>query len=63
MVGVPVVAADTNEKAEYLATTAYQTFLGLVRNARSQAPPPVESMDKIWTPREEAAVNLCWKCW
>jgi luciferase family oxidoreductase group 1 len=56
MVGVPVIAAESDEAAERLATTAYQTFLGLVRNARTQAPPPVESMDGLWSPQEKAAV-------
>lgn len=57
MVGVPVVAADTDQRAEYLATTAYQAFLGIIRNARTQALPPVESMQGLWAPHEEAAVK------
>lgn len=57
MIGVSVVAAETTAKAQFLATTLYQMFLGLIRNARSQAKPPVASMDALWNPAEEAAVK------
>jgi len=57
MAGLPVVAADTDGRAEHLATTAYQAFLGLVRGTPTQAPPPVKSMEGLWSPPEEAAVR------
>ena len=34
----------------------YQRFLGIVRNQRTALPPPVEDMDKIWSPGERYAV-------
>ncbi|MBB3139580.1 LLM class flavin-dependent oxidoreductase [Halomonas organivorans] len=55
MVGLPVIAADSDLQAEYLATTAYQKFLGMVRGRRTQALPPVERMD--WTPLEQSQVE------
>jgi luciferase family oxidoreductase group 1 len=57
MIGVPVIAADTDERARYLATTQQQKFLGMVRNARRPLQPPVESMDGLWTPWERDAVH------
>lgn len=57
MVGVPVVAADSDEKAEHLATSLYQRYLSIVRRELIPAPPPVESMDRIWNPYEKAAVQ------
>lgn len=57
MVGVPVVAADTDEQARYLATTQQQKFLGMVRNQRRPLQPPVASMDGLWTPWEREAVE------
>jgi luciferase family oxidoreductase group 1 len=57
MIGVSVVAADTSERAHFLATTIYQQFLGMVRGQRTQAKPPVASMDAIWSPAEEMAVK------
>jgi luciferase family oxidoreductase group 1 len=56
MVGVPALAAETDEKAEYLATSMYQRFLGIIRNNRSAMPPPVENMDALWSPGERLAV-------
>ena len=56
MVGVPALAAETDERAEFLATSMYQRFLGIVRNDRKPLPPPVEDMDAIWTEGERYAV-------
>jgi luciferase family oxidoreductase group 1 len=56
MVGVPALAAETDESAEFLATSMYQRFLGIIRNDRAPLPPPVEDMDKVWSPGERLAV-------
>jgi luciferase family oxidoreductase group 1 len=56
MVGVPALAAETDERAEFLATSMYQRFLGMIRNQRAPMPPPVEDMDAIWSPAERLAV-------
>ncbi len=53
MVGVQVVAADTDEKAQRLATTNYQRFLGIIRNQRVSLQPPVDNMDVRWTVAEK----------
>jgi alkanesulfonate monooxygenase SsuD/methylene tetrahydromethanopterin reductase-like flavin-dependent oxidoreductase (luciferase family) len=57
MAGVPVVAAETDERAEYLATSLYQRFLSMVRGNLAPTPPPVESMEGLWSPHEEAAAK------
>lgn len=54
---VNVVAADSDQEAEYLATSVQQFFMGVVTGKRSLLPPPVERMDDIWTIYEEAAVK------
>lgn len=54
---VNVIAADTNEKAQYLATSFYQLALGMVRNKRRPLPPPVDTMDNIWSEAERAAIQ------
>ncbi len=56
MVGVPALAADTDEKAEFLATSMYQRFLGIIRNNRTALPPPVQDMDTVWNAGERLAV-------
>ncbi|OPC56886.1 LLM class flavin-dependent oxidoreductase [Elizabethkingia miricola] len=52
-----IIAADTDEEAEYLSTTLYQAFVNLVRNDRKPAQPPVEDMDTIWSPMEAMQVR------
>ncbi len=57
---VPVVAADTDARARFLATSPQQRFLKLVRGEPVELVAPVESMDKIakpWNPMERAAVE------
>lgn len=55
--GVPVVVAPTDEEANYLATSAYQRVLGLIRGQSLKLKPPVESMDGLWTPVEQLSVR------
>jgi luciferase family oxidoreductase group 1 len=57
MACVNVIAADTNEQAQFLATSFYQLALGLFRNDRRPLPPPVPSMDGIWSEREKLGVQ------
>ncbi|QEA38930.1 LLM class flavin-dependent oxidoreductase [Pistricoccus aurantiacus] len=55
MVGLPVIAAESDERAGFLATTAQQKFLNMIRGKRTQSLPPVERLD--WTPQEQAEVE------
>ena len=57
MLGVPLIAADTEAEARRLATTPYQRFLRLIRGEPIFNPPPVESMDGLWNPQEQALVE------
>ncbi|AVJ27921.1 LLM class flavin-dependent oxidoreductase [Achromobacter spanius] len=57
MIGVPVIAAETDEAARFLSTTQQLKFLSLVRGHRLQLQPPVESMDGVWNEWEREAVN------
>ncbi len=57
MACVNVIAADSDEHAQYLATSAYQLVLGLIRNNRKPMAPPTHDMDLLWTPEERAAVK------
>ncbi len=56
IVGVGVVAADTDPAAQRIATSVQQAFIGIIRNARTQLPPPVDDMDEMWSPAEKAHV-------
>lgn len=57
VVGVPLVAADTDAEAEFLATTAYQRTLSLMRGESLRMKPPVPNMAKLWQPHEQQAVR------
>lgn len=53
MIAMNVVAADTDEEANYLFTSVEQSFLGILRNKRAPFPPPVLSMDDFWSEQEK----------
>lgn len=57
MVGIGVVAADTDEEAQRLATTQQQEFLNVIRGRSDMLQPPVESMEPLWTWYEAAHVR------
>ena len=57
MIGVPLIAAPTDEEAEYLATTAFQRVLALIRGESLKQKPPVERMAGLWLPHEQEAVG------
>ena len=54
---VNVIAADTNEEAERIATSFYQMALGMIRNVRRPMQPPIASMDGLWSEAEKAAIQ------
>lgn len=57
MLGVPLVAAPSNEEAEFLASSLYQRILSLIRGHSLRMQPPVPSMRDLWLPQEQEAVN------
>jgi luciferase family oxidoreductase group 1 len=57
MIGVNVFAAETDAEAQHLFTSLQVAFLQHIRRGRQQLQPPVETMDTVWTPSEEAYVR------
>ncbi|MBK7929146.1 MAG: LLM class flavin-dependent oxidoreductase [Bryobacterales bacterium] len=55
--GVPVVAAESDAEAERLATSPKLRFLSLLRGRGVFIPPPVESMDGLWSEEERRVVE------
>jgi luciferase family oxidoreductase group 1 len=54
-----VVAADTDQEAQYLATSLQQLFKDIITGKRQLLPPPVDNMDVIWSQAErEAALQM-----
>ena len=54
---VNVIGADTDAEAEFQATTLKQMMLGVVSGRRKLMQPPVENMDKLWSPAERQQVE------
>jgi luciferase family oxidoreductase group 1 len=57
MLGVNVIAADTDEEARRQFTTVQQSFINLRRGTPGQVPPPIDDMDSYWSPSERAQVE------
>ncbi len=57
MACVNAIAAGSGEEAARLATSFYRLALGIVRDRREPLQPPVDSMEGLWAPYEEAAVR------
>ncbi|KAA9036328.1 LLM class flavin-dependent oxidoreductase [Ginsengibacter hankyongi] len=53
---VNVIAADTDEEADYLASSFYQLASGIVTNKRKPLQPPVKNFLNEWDEYEKAAV-------
>ena len=62
MVGVNVIAADTDAGARRLFTSAQQAFTNAVRARRSQLQPPIDDIETYWTPAEKAHVSQMLAC-
>lgn len=56
MVGVPVLAADTDAEAQHLSTTEYINILRLIRNQLAPLSPPVDTVEGLANSFEQAAV-------
>ena len=54
MVGVNIIAADSDAEARRLATTQQMSFANLFRGARGLGRPPIDDIESYWTPREKA---------
>lgn len=57
LVALNIVAAETDEEAQFLATSQYQSFLNLIRQKTDKIPHPVKDMNAIWSEREKALVE------
>jgi luciferase family oxidoreductase group 1 len=53
MACVNVIAAETDEEANRLATSLYQMFLGIITGERKRLQPPVNNMHELWNDYEK----------
>ena len=57
VIGVPLVAAPTDDEAEFLASSIYQRVLGILRGDRRPLPPPVANFVQGLDAQERAAIG------
>lgn len=62
MVGLNVIAADTDAEAERLFTSLQQQFVRLQRGTPGKLPPPVDDLADRWEPWERAGVEEALAC-
>lgn len=54
MVGVNIIAAETDEEAKRLFTTQQMSFANLLRGSTRLSLPPIDDIETYWTPAEKA---------
>jgi luciferase family oxidoreductase group 1 len=54
MVGVNVIAAETDKEARYQFSSLQQSFTLLRRGMPGKVPPPIDDIDSFWSPAEKA---------
>ena len=59
MIGVNIVAAESDALARRLATTQQMSFADIFRGTRGFSRPPIDDIDSYWSPQEKAqAANM-----
>jgi luciferase family oxidoreductase group 1 len=54
MIGVNIIAADSDREARRLATTQQMSFADIFRGARGLSRPPIDDIESYWSPMEKA---------
>lgn len=62
MVGVNIIAADTDAEARRLFTSAQQSFANIFRGARGRLPAPIDDIEAYWSPMEKAQASSMLAC-
>ncbi len=62
VLGLNVVAAESEAEAKRLFTTQQQSFVNLRRGKPGLIPPPIEDIEAFWQPHEKAGVQNALAC-
>jgi alkanesulfonate monooxygenase SsuD/methylene tetrahydromethanopterin reductase-like flavin-dependent oxidoreductase (luciferase family) len=62
MVGVNIIAAETDVEARRLFTSAQMAFTNLIRGTRGRLRPPIDDIESYWTLMEKAQVSQRFSC-
>ena len=62
LVGVNVIAAETDQEARRLATSQQMSFADRVRGIRNLMQPPIDDIESYWSPEEKAQASEMLAC-
>ena len=62
MLGINVMAADSDAQARRLFTTQQQSFINLRRGRPGLIPPPIDDIEAYWTPPEKLMLERALAC-
>ncbi len=62
MLGINVIAAESDAEARRLFTTQQQSFINLRRGMPGLIPPPIDDIENYWTPTEKFGVERALAC-
>ncbi len=62
MLAVNVFAADTETEARRQFTSLQQAFVNLRRGTPGKVPPPIDDIERFWSPQEKAGVLSALSC-
>jgi alkanesulfonate monooxygenase SsuD/methylene tetrahydromethanopterin reductase-like flavin-dependent oxidoreductase (luciferase family) len=62
MAGVNVFAAETDAEARRLFTSVQQQITNRLRGTPGRLPPPIDDIERYWTPPEKAEVSARLAC-
>ncbi|MEX1062427.1 MAG: LLM class flavin-dependent oxidoreductase [Balneolaceae bacterium] len=62
MLCMNIIAADTDEQADYLSTSMKQMFMGVITGDRKPMPPPVDDINQVWDIHQKMAVEQMLSC-
>ncbi|WP_353084399.1 LLM class flavin-dependent oxidoreductase [Stenotrophomonas sp.] len=62
VLGLNVVASDSEAEAKRLFTTQQQSFVNLRRGLPGLIPPPIDDIEAFWQPHEKAGVQSALAC-
>lgn len=62
LVGMNVIAAESDDEARRLATTQQMSFANIFRGTRTLSQPPIDDIDSYWSPQEKMQASQMLAC-
>src|SRR3546814_14854871 len=62
LVGMNVIAAESDDEARRLATTQQMSFANIFRGTRTLSQPPIDDIESYWSPQEKMQASQMLAC-